>query len=139
MDAEVPHGRVQRHGVRAYFSVFAAAFDAFVAVFVEVGEVFPEFFVGGVDDVSVFDGGEFLGQGADGGDVELVLMGLEIPELGELLAAVVESTEVRLGLIVYDLVGSYVAALREAFSADFALVWSFTSVSSLVSLEIAEL
>lgn len=58
----------------------------------------------------------------------------EIAELSELLAAVVESAEVGLGLIVYDLVGSYVATLCESFPADFALVWSFTSVSSLVSL-----
>lgn len=74
VDAQVPHGRVESHGVRSYFSIFASAFDTFVAVLVEVGEVFPELFIGGVDDVSVFDRSEFLGQGANGSDVKFVLM-----------------------------------------------------------------
>lgn len=59
---------------------------------------------------------------------------LEIAELGKLLATVIESAEIRLGLIVNDLVGPYVSALSKTFPADLALVRSFSSVSSLVSL-----
>jgi len=47
--------------VRADFAVLAAAFDALVAVLVQVGEILPEFFVSGVHDVAIFDGGELGG------------------------------------------------------------------------------
>lgn len=60
---------------------------------------------------------------------------LEIAELGELLAAVIKATEVGLGLIVHDFVRSDVAALGKSLSADFALVWSFTGVSTFMGLE----
>jgi len=52
-----------------------------------------------------------------------------------LLAAVIETTEVRLGLIVDDLVGANVPTLRESLPADLAMVWTFSSVPSFVRLE----
>jgi hypothetical protein len=58
----------------------------------------------------------------------------EIAELSELLAAVVKSAKVGLGLIMHNLVGSYVATLCESLSADLALVWPFPGMPSLVSL-----
>ena len=58
----------------------------------------------------------------------------EIAELSELLAALVETTAIRLCLIVNDLVGADVAALCELLAADFALVWTFARVSSFVCL-----
>jgi hypothetical protein len=57
-------------------SVFTPAFDAFVRILVQVGKVLPEFLVCRIDDVSVLDGGELVGQISNGGDVELVLMRL---------------------------------------------------------------
>ena len=62
--------------MRADFAVLAAAFDALVAVLVQVGEILPEFLVSSVHDVAIFDGGELGSQGADCGDVEFVLVGL---------------------------------------------------------------
>lgn len=59
---------------------------------------------------------------------------LEVAELRKLLATVVESAEVRLGLFVHDLMSSYVATLSKEFSADFTPIWPLPSVSSLVSL-----
>lgn len=52
-----------------------------------------------------------------------------------MLAAVVESTEIGLGLIMDDLVGAHVAALGESFATDFAVVWTFSGMPSLVCLE----
>lgn len=92
-----------------------------------------------MDDVSVLDGGELGRQSADGGDVEFVLVGFEIAELRKLLAAVIETTEVRLGLIVDDLVGADVPALRESLPTDLAMVWTFSSVPSFVRLQISKL
>ena len=58
----------------------------------------------------------------------------EIAELRELLAAVVETTAIRLCLIVDDLVGADVAALCEFLAANFALVWTLACVPSFVCL-----
>jgi hypothetical protein len=59
---------------------------------------------------------------------------LEIAELGELFAAFIETAEVGLGLIVDDLVGTYVSTLGKSLAADFTSVWAFSGVSSFVSL-----
>ena len=59
---------------------------------------------------------------------------LEVSELGEGLAAVIESAEVWFGLIVNDLVGADVAALGEPLATDIACKWSVTGMSSLVGL-----
>ena len=61
---------------------------------------------------------------------------LEIAELRKLLAAVIETTEVGLRLIVDDLVGANVPALGEPLPTNFALVWAFSSVPSFVGLEV---
>jgi hypothetical protein len=60
---------------------------------------------------------------------------LEIAKLRELLAAVIETTEVGLGLIMDDLVGAYIPTLGESLPADFAMIWSFSSMASFVCLE----
>jgi hypothetical protein len=59
---------------------------------------------------------------------------LQIAELRELLAALIQSTEVGLGLVVNYSVGSDVASLSKRLSAGFALEWPFPGVSSLMSL-----
>jgi hypothetical protein len=59
---------------------------------------------------------------------------LEIAELGELFAALIETAEVGLGLIVDDLVGTYVSTLGKSLAADFTSVWAFSGVPSFVSL-----
>jgi hypothetical protein len=59
---------------------------------------------------------------------------LEVSELSELFAAVVESAEIWFGCIVNDLVGANVAALCESLSTDFARVWSFTCMASFMGL-----
>ena len=59
---------------------------------------------------------------------------LKVSELSELFAAVIESAEIRLGLVVDDLVGTNVAALSESLATDFAWVWSFTCMAAFVCL-----
>jgi hypothetical protein len=63
----------------------------------------------------------------------------EVAELRKLFAAVIESTQVRLGLIVDDLVGANVAALGESLPADFTLVWAFSGVPSFVRFQVSKL
>ena len=58
----------------------------------------------------------------------------EIAELRELFATVIETTEVGLGLIMDDLVRADIPSLGESLSADFAVVWALSSVSSFVCL-----
>ena len=59
----------------------------------------------------------------------------EITELRELLAAIIETTEIGLRLIVDDLVGADVPALRESLPTDFTMVWAFSSVPSFMCLK----
>lgn len=59
----------------------------------------------------------------------------EIAELRELLAAVIETAEVRLGLIVDDFVGADISALGESLSTDFAMIWTLSSMPSFMSLQ----
>jgi hypothetical protein len=54
--------------------------------------------------------------------------------LRELLATVIEATEVWLRLIVNNLVGTNVPALGEPFPADFALVRTFSGMPSFMGL-----
>lgn len=60
---------------------------------------------------------------------------LEISQLCKLFTTVIEATEIRLGLVMDDLVGANVASLGKSLSADFTLVWTFASMSTFVSLE----
>jgi hypothetical protein len=59
----------------------------------------------------------------------------EITKLRELLAVIIETIEIRLRLIVNDLVGADVLALRESLLISFILVWTFFSVLSFVCLK----
>jgi hypothetical protein len=52
-----------------------------------------------------------------------------------LLAAVIETTQVGLGLIVDDLVGADIPSLGESLAADFAMVWTFPGMPPFVCLE----
>lgn len=63
-----------------------------------------------------------------------VITYLEISQLGELLAALVEPAGEGLDLLVHDLVRSYVAALGEFLAANVAGIWPFAGVTSLVCL-----
>ena len=58
----------------------------------------------------------------------------EVAELRELLAAVIETTEIGLRLIVDDLMGADVSSLGEFLPTDFALVWTLSSVPPFVRL-----
>lgn len=69
----------------------------------------------------------FLGRGLSG-------LYLEIAQLGEFLAAVVEETGEGFCLEVGDLVGADVAALGEALVADVAFEGFFAGVSALMGL-----
>ena len=59
---------------------------------------------------------------------------LEVSELRELLAALIEAAEVWLGLFMDDLVGTNVPTLSESFAADIALVRPLACMASLMSL-----
>ena len=59
---------------------------------------------------------------------------LEVSELSEQFAAVIESAEVGLGPIMNDLVGTYIAALGETFPTDLAVIWALSSMSSFMCL-----
>jgi hypothetical protein len=60
---------------------------------------------------------------------------LEVSKLGEWLAAVVQFADVRFSVIVNDLVGADVAALRESLPTDGTRKRSLARVASLVGLE----
>ena len=55
--------------------------------------------------------------------------------MGELLAATFEATGEGFDLLMNNLVGPYVAALGESFTAGFAGVWSFPSMTPLMGLD----
>lgn len=79
-NTHVPHSRTQDHRVRAGgtdLPIFATAFDTFVAVLVQVGEILPEFLVGLADFVSILERGELGSQVPDSLSMEFVLMGLK--------------------------------------------------------------
>ena len=71
--------------------------------------------------------------------VKLILMRLQIPQLREVLLAPVQLARVRLRGRVHDLVGPYVAVLRERLAADVARVGSLARVPAFVRFEVAEL
>jgi hypothetical protein len=58
--------------------VLSAALDTLVAVLVQVGEILPQFFVGGMHDIAVFNGGELVRQSADGIAVESIVVHLRV-------------------------------------------------------------
>lgn len=60
----------------SYFPIFSTAFDAFVAVLVEIGKILPQFLVSGINNVSMLDGGKLRRQVPDGDNMELVLVRL---------------------------------------------------------------
>lgn len=66
--------------------------------------------------------------------MKFVLVGLQVSELGELLATTLQLAGERLDVLMDDLVRANVAALSEGLAADVAVVWSLASVATLVSL-----
>jgi hypothetical protein len=62
---------VRSHGVRADLAILATTLDTLIAILVKIGKVLPEFLVSGMDNISILGS-----QGADGGNVEFVLVGL---------------------------------------------------------------
>jgi len=71
--------------------------------------------------------------------MEFVLVTLEIPELSESLVTRVKLAGEWLGRGVDNLVCAHIAPLRKCFVADVAFVWSLTSMSTFVGLEVAKL
>jgi hypothetical protein len=71
--------------------------------------------------------------------VELVLMRLQIPQLSEMLPALVQLASVGLRGRVDDFVGPHVSVLGEGFAADVAVVRALAGVAPLVGFEVAEL
>lgn len=67
---------MRNHRVRDDLAILATTFDTLIAILVKIGKVFPELLVSGMDNISILDGGELGSQGADGGNVEFVLVGL---------------------------------------------------------------
>jgi hypothetical protein len=120
--------------MRADLAILPAAFNSLIGILVKIGKVLPQFFVSSVDNLAVLNGSEFGRQVPDGGGVEFVLMRLQVSKLSKLLSAIIKATEVGFGMIMDDSVGTYVSALSEAFTALFALVWPFSSVSSFMCL-----
>ena len=59
---------------------------------------------------------------------------LEIAKLSELFSAIIQLARKRFYLLMHDFMCSNIAALSECLSTDVALVWSFSSVASLVCL-----
>ena len=54
--------------------------------------------------------------------------------MSELLATLVKAAEVRLSLLVNNLVSTNVSALGESLPADLAVVWSLACMASLMGL-----
>lgn len=123
----------------AYPSILPAPFDTFIAVLVQPAKVLPHLFLPRFDDVALAEVVESRFQSADGIDVELVLVRLQVAELGELFVAIVEFAGERLDGGVYDLVCANVAVLGESLATNVAVVWTFARVPPFVSLEVAEL
>lgn len=120
-------------------TVLASAFDALVAVLVETAEVLPHFLLPGADLVAIVQVLEGGTQSSDCVLVELVLVALQVAELGELLVALVKAAGEGFGGCVDNLVCSNVTALGECLAAELAAVGPFASVSAFVCLEVAEL
>ena len=59
---------------------------------------------------------------------------LEISELCELLAALIKSTQVRLGLLMNNPVGTNIAALSKPFTTDLTVVWPLARMAALMCL-----
>lgn len=59
---------------------------------------------------------------------------LQISQLGELLAAILELAQERLDLFMYNLVCTDITSLGEALATMVARVWAFPSMSSLMCL-----
>lgn len=57
-------------------SVLSSAFDALIAVLVQVGKVLPKLLVGSWDDIPVLNGRKSVRQVANGSNMEFVLMRL---------------------------------------------------------------
>jgi hypothetical protein len=66
--------------------------------------------------------------------MELVLVRLQVSKLSELLAAVIKSASKWLYLLVDNFVCPHISTLREGLATDVALVWTLSSVTSLMSL-----
>lgn len=120
-------------------AILAPALDPLVAVLVQAAKVFPHFLFKARDRVARGYCFKSQLQVANGVGVELVLVALEVAELGELLVACVELACEWLCRCVDDLVRSHVAPLCKGLAADFAAVWSFAGVASLMGLEVSQL
>lgn len=69
--------------------------------------------------------------------MKFVLVRFQVPQLRELLVAVVQSAAVGLRGRVHDLVRANVAVLGEGFATDVALVRPFARMSAFVGFEVA--
>lgn len=98
-------------------AVLASAFDALVAVLVETGKVLPHHLLPRADVVALVKVLEGLSEFADSLLVELVLVTLQVAELGKLLVAVVKTACERLGCSVNNLVCSHISSLGKCLAA----------------------
>jgi hypothetical protein len=69
--------------------------------------------------------------------VELVLVGFEVAQLGELLVTFIQTAFERLELLMNNLVGADIAPLGKRLAANIAAIRALTSVTALVGLEVA--
>lgn len=71
--------------------------------------------------------------------VEVVLMGLHVTQLGEGLATVIKSADIRLQALVSLLMRADIAALGEELTTQAASEWLLSSVTAHVSLQVSAL
>ncbi len=148
-----------RRGVRARRNgrnppVFSSALDALVGILIEGRKVFPEFSVFLSHKNTWDNGSKLLSEVLESTGVKFVLMRLlwsvkgrrcraeatylQVAELSELLATIIESTCERLDLLMHNLVSTNIAPLSKRLAANVAAVWSLSSVSPLMCLNLLE-
>ena len=72
-------------------------------------------------------------------NMKLILMRFQIPQLREMLPALVQLAGVRLRGRVHNLMSPYISMLREGLAADVTSVRALTGVPALVGFEVSEL
>jgi len=133
--------RARMHGEASIAdpTILTSAFDPFVAVLVEAAEVLPHLLLPTGYNIPLANGLEPPFKVSNSICVKLVLMALQVSQLCKLLVACIKFASEGLGGRMHDLVGAHISSLRKCLATNITTVRSFSSVSSLVSLEIAQL
>lgn len=119
--------------------IFAATLDAFVAVLVKAAKVLPHVLLPAGHHIPLPHDLEPPFEVSNGLAVKFVLMAFQIPELCELLVTFIELASKRFCGSVHNFMCSNVSPLRERLATSITAIRSFTGVSALMRLEVAEL